>query len=123
MTVEQIARRLVALCREGKFEQAQNELYAEHTLSIEPDGLPPGALGSVKGLAAIRDKGRQFQERTEVLHSITVSEPLIADNWFSVSMKMDITMKEFGRVNLAEICVFHVRDGKVDKEQFFYDVG
>ncbi len=31
-------------------------------------------------------------------------------------------MKGRGRVNLTEICVYRVRDGKISHEQFFYDV-
>ncbi|GAA0708806.1 SnoaL-like domain-containing protein [Dokdonella soli] len=123
MNTEQIAQRLVTLCREGKFEQAHDELYADNAVSIEPDGLPPGALGSVQGLAAIRDKGRQFQERTEAVHSMAVSEPLISGNWFCVTMTMDITMKQYGRMTMGEICVYHVHEGRIDREQFFYDVG
>jgi len=123
MSMETIAKRLIELCREGKFEQAQDELYSKDAQSIEPDGQPDGALGTVKGLDAIKQKGRQFQARTEALHSMSVSDAIIAGNWFTVSMTMDITMKEFGRITMAEICVYHVRDGKIDKEQFFYDMG
>ena len=123
MKVEQIAQRLVELCREGKFEEAQTELYADTAASIEPDNLPPGALGSVKGLAAIKEKGRQFQAAIEAFHNMQVSEPLIAGNWFSVTMTLDVTMKQFGRQLMSEVCVYHVHDGKVDREQFFYDVG
>jgi hypothetical protein len=60
MNTESVARRLLKLCREGRYEDAQRELYAEDAVSIEPDGLPPGALGSAKGLPAIFEKGRQF---------------------------------------------------------------
>lgn len=122
MSIEAIAKRLVELCRQGQFERAQNELYAKDAQSIEPSGQPDGALGSVKGLDAIKEKGKQFQARTEAMHSLSVSDPIIAGNWFTLSMTMDITMKEFGRMTMAEICVYHVRDGKVDKEQFFYDM-
>jgi hypothetical protein len=123
MTVESIAKRLVELCREGKFAQAQDELYAKDTESIEPSGQPDGALGTVKGLDAIKEKGKQFQERTEAMHSLTVSDAIVAGNWFTCSMTMDITMKEYGRMTMAEICLYHVRNGKVDREQFFYDMG
>ena len=123
MNTEAIAKRLVELCREGKYEEAQRELYAEDAESIEPDGLPPGALGSVKGLAAIYEKGRQFSAMIEEVHGGSVSEPVVADNWFSVALAMDVTMKGRGRMNMSEICVYRVRDGKIVREQFFYDVG
>lgn len=123
MDTKAIAKRLVELCREGKYEDAQRELYAEDAVSIEPDGLPPGALGNVRGLAAIYEKGRQFNAMIEAVHGGGVSEPVVAGNWFSVAMAMDVTMKGRGRMNMSEICVYRVRDGKIVHEQFFYDVG
>ena len=123
MNIEQIAQRLVELCREGKFEQAQKELYADDAVSIEAEGTPMAAGGPAKGLAAIFEKGRQFNESIETYHSMRVSDPLLAVNWFSVSMVLDVTMKQWGRQLMQEICVYHVRDGKIDRELFFYDTG
>lgn len=123
MSTQQVADRLVALCREGKYDQAQVELYADDAVSIEPEGLPPGALGNAQGLAAIREKGRQFEERIEAMHSSSVSDPVVAENWFSMAMRLDATFKGMGRVDMNEICVYHVRDGKIVHEQFFYNVG
>ena len=123
MPIESIAQRLVELCREGKFEQAQEELYARDAVSIEPEGLPPGALGNAKGLPAIIEKGRQFQAAIEAVHGGSVSEPVVAGNWFSVALMFDATFKGRGRAKLEEICVYRVRDGKIVQEQFFYDAG
>ena len=123
MTIESIAQRLVELCREGKFEQAQEELYAPDAVSIEPEGLPPGALGNAKGLPAIIEKGRQFQAAIEAVHGGSVSEPVVAGNWFSVALMLDVTFKGRGRTKLEEICVYRVRDDKIVQEQFFYDAG
>jgi hypothetical protein len=123
MNVESVANRLVELCRAGKSEQAQEELYAADAVSIEPEGLPPGALGSVKGLRAIIEKGRQFKGAIEALHGGSVSEPVVGGSWFSVAWMSDVTFKGRGRRKLEEISVYHVRDGKIVQEQFFYDVG
>jgi ketosteroid isomerase-like protein len=123
MSIEKIASRLVEFCRKGEYEQAQKELYADDAVSVEPEGLPPGALGNVKGLEAIFEKGRDFQARLEAVHGTHVSDPIIAGNWFALEMTLDVTMKGRGRVVLKEICVYRVRDGKISREQFFYDVG
>jgi ketosteroid isomerase-like protein len=37
-------------------------------------------------------------------------------------MHLDATMKGRGRMDMREICVYHVRDDKIVQEQFFYDV-
>ena len=100
-----------------------DELYADDAVSIEPDNLPPGALGTAHGLTAIKEKGRQFQATIEAFHGMQVSEPLVAGNWFSLTMLLDVTMKQWGRQTMSEICVYRVRDGKIDREQFFYDAG
>lgn len=123
MNTEQVARRLVELCRQGEYDQAQTELYADDAVSIEPEGLPPEALGNAHGLEAIREKGRKFNERIEAMHGSNCSDPVIAGDWFSVSMRLDVTMKGMGRIDMSEICVYKVRDGKIVHEQFFYNVG
>ena len=38
LTTQEVANRLVSLCREGKFVDAIQELYAPLVVSIEPDG-------------------------------------------------------------------------------------
>ena len=123
MNTEQIAKRLVELCREGKYEQAQKELYANDAMSIEMQGMQTGDMGNAKGLDAILEKGRKFQEQLEAVHGGSVSDAAIAGNWFSCSMVIDATMKGRGRIEMKEICIYHVRDGKIVSEQFFYDAG
>lgn len=123
MNTEAVAKRLVELCRKGEYEQAQQELYAQDAVSIEMSGAPTGAFGDAKGLEAIFEKGRQWKAMLETVHGGSVSDPVVAGNWFSVAASMDITFKGRGRVQMSEICVYRVRDGKVVSEQFFYDVG
>lgn len=123
MSTEAVAKRLVAMCRHGQFEEAQHELYAKDAVSIEPEAAANGPLGNVEGLAAILEKGKRFQANVVQVHSIDVSEPLIAGNWFTVVMTMDVTMKEYGRITMTEVCVYHVKNDKIVQEQFFYDMG
>ncbi|MBU6417856.1 MAG: nuclear transport factor 2 family protein [Xanthomonadaceae bacterium] len=123
MNTEQIAKRLVELCRKGEYEQAQRELYAQDAVSIEMPGAPAGALGDAKGLEAIYEKGRQWAAGVEAVHASNTSNPIVAGNWFSVAFSMDMTFKGRGRMQIEEIGVYHVRDGKVVSEQFFYDMG
>ena len=122
MNTDAVARRLVQLCREGKFNEAQNELYAPDARSIEPEGVS-GALGSVQGMAAIREKGKRFEESITQIHGATCSDPLVADPFFSLVMGLDATYKEGARRAMEEICVYEVRNGKIVLEQFFYRAG
>lgn len=118
MTTQEIAARLVELCRQDQYEQAQRELYATHAKSIEPAHAP--GLQTVEGLDNIFKKGEEFQQMVEAVHGGYVSDPIVAGNYFSVGMGMDITMKGMGRINMDEVAVYHVQDGKIVSEQFFF---
>jgi hypothetical protein len=118
MTIQQIAHRLVELCRQGEFDKAQKELFAEDAVSIEPEASP-GFEKETKGLAALEEKGKNFSEMVEKVHGITISDPVVGGNAFAISLNMDTTMKGQGRAPMAEICVYKVKDGKIVSEQFF----
>ncbi|MEO5682021.1 MAG: nuclear transport factor 2 family protein [Chitinophagaceae bacterium] len=118
MTINEIANRLVELCRQGKYETAQKELYSSDAESIEPAHSP--GLQTVKGLDAIIEKGNQFQSMVEEVHSSTITDPIIAGHTFAVAMILDITMKGVGRVPMEEIAMYTVKDGKITSEHFFY---
>jgi hypothetical protein len=117
MTTKEIAERLVALCREGNFETAQQELYAADAINIEPYATAAFAK-ETKGLNAIIEKGRKFAAMIEQVHSISVSDPLVAGGAFACAMQLDLTIKGHGRMSLDELCIYEVKDGKVVSEQF-----
>lgn len=54
------------------------------------------------------------------VHGWSVSEPLIADGYFCVTMANDISLKNGGRVKSTELCVYAVNDGKIISERFFH---
>jgi len=118
MTTQEIANRLVELCREGDFETTQKELFADDAMSIEPYGTPEFEQ-ETKGLQAIKEKGEKWNNMVETMHEMNVSEPLIASNSFAVTMQMHVTMKGGQDINMTELCVYTVKDGKITSEQFF----
>jgi len=118
MTAAEIANRLVEACRKGDFEGAQRELYAEDAVSIEPHSSDDFAK-ETQGMDAIIEKGHKWNEMVEEFHSCEVSDPLVAENSFAVTMTLDVTMKGRGRAKMTELCIYHVKDGKVVSEQFF----
>ncbi len=118
MTTQEVANRLVDLCRKGEWDKVYEELYSQDCESKEPAGAPNAY---VKGMDAILKKGENFNESVEAVHSSTVSDPIVADNFFSCVMAMNITFKGApGPIDMEEICLYHVADGKVISEQFFY---
>jgi hypothetical protein len=43
----------------------------------------------------------------------------VAGNAIAMTLSIDVTMKGQGRMQLAEICAYEVKDGKIASEQFF----
>src|SRR5499425_2071848 len=98
MTTGQIASRLAELCRQGQFEAAQKELFAEDAVSIEPAATADFPK-ETKGLRAIIDKGHKFESMVEKVHGCTASAPLVAGNAIAFTLTMDVTMKGRGRIS------------------------
>ncbi len=117
MTTKEIAEKLVAHCRQTHWEAAQRELYADDAVSLEPYATPVFAQ-ETRGLAAILEKGRKFESLIEELHSLVVSDPLVATQSFACTMSMDVTMKGMARMQMTELCVYEVKDGKIVSERF-----
>ena len=118
MTNHEIANKLVELCRKGDFETALKELFSEDAVSIEAYASPAFEK-ETKGLPAIIEKGGKFNSMVEEMHGITLSEPVVAGNSFALSMRLDAVMKERGPMDITELCVYKVKDGKIISEEFF----
>jgi len=121
MTTQEIADKLVAYCRNGKFEEAYTELYSPNCVSIEMEGAE-GLPGRVEGMEAIKIKGEQFQNMVEEFYGMEVSDPIVAGDHFTCSMEMDVKMKGRERAKDNEIALYRIKDGKVVSEQFFYPI-
>ena len=117
MTTQEVANRLVELCRKGQVLEAEQELYADNVTSTEPEHSPNK---SAKGKADVLAKGKAFAEMIEERHDGYFGDPIVGGNYFSFAGMLDATMKGMGRMKLEEICVFGVKDGKVISENFFY---
>lgn len=117
MTTQQVADRLVALCRKGEIQKAMEELYADSIVSNEPAHAP---TKSASGKKAVFEKGAQFASMIETRHGGSFSEPIVGGRYFSVAMMLDATFKGQGRMVFDEICVYEVKDGKIVWEQFYF---
>ena len=118
MTTTEVANKIVELCRTGQNLEAIQTLYSADVVSVEASG-PPEML-EVKGLDAVLGKSKWWMDNHEV-HGATVEGPIVTGNQFAVGFKMDVTNKPSGkRFPMEELGVYHVKDGKVVREQFFY---
>ena len=118
MTTQEVANRLVSLCREGKYEQAISELYSEEIVSVEAEGTPDRI---VKGLQAIAEKAVKFESQIEKINKTVISDPIVAENFFTIGMYMNVQMKGMPMaMDMDEVCVYQVNEGKIIREEFFY---
>lgn len=121
MTTQETAARYRELASQRKFIEIQDDLYHEDVVCQEPEKA--AAMGMpifTNGREAVKAKGIARRATIETVHSYTCSEPIVAGEFFSAVLKQEVTFKGKPRATLEEIGVFHVKDGKVVKEQFFY---
>jgi hypothetical protein len=119
MTTQQIADRLAEICRQGDFKKAQQELFDENAVSIEPHSTPAFEK-ETKGLKTIFEKGDKWNAMVKEVHSLSVSDPLVAGNFIALILEMDVSMKpDDKRMNIKELCLYEVKDGKIISEQFY----
>jgi hypothetical protein len=117
MTTQEIANRLVELCRAGDFKKAQEELFSNDAVSIEAHATPAFEK-ETKGLKAIIEKGEKWNSMVQDVKGLSISEPLVAGNSIALVLGMNVTMKEHGQVDMKELCVYEIKDGKIISEEF-----
>jgi hypothetical protein len=118
MTTQEVANRFYELAQQGNWTQIQEELFSEDARSVEPEGTP--GLSSVKGLQQIREKGKAWEENVVETHSGYCQIPQVAGRYFCCTMGAEVTMKGQGRIQMDEVALYEVKDGKIVLEQFFY---
>lgn len=123
MTLNEIAAELVAGCREGRELANLDAIYADDAVSVEAAD-PMGMGREAHGREAIRGKHEWWANAFEVLEA-DVSDPYPhGDDRFAVRFSLKAKSKETGEVSdMDEIAVYHVADGKIVREEFFYPMG
>jgi len=117
-----IARELVDLCRTGRNEEAIGKFYSPNIVSIESMGNE-AMPAEMHGIDAIRAKNEWWFQNNEI-HSAKATGPFIGDDQFAVKFDYDTTFKPTGqRMNMTEMALYDVADGKIVREHFFYNTG
>ena len=126
MDTKQVGQTLVDLCKEGKNIEAVDRLFAADAVSEEAMEMPGGPPRVTKGIDAIRGKNQWWFDNNEV-HGGTVTGPFPNGDEFAVFFTVDCTAKAgpFAgqRINMEEVGLYKVKDGKVVHERFFYSAG
>jgi ketosteroid isomerase-like protein len=124
MNASEIGKKLVQFCQEGKNLDSINTLYADDVVSVEAFAPPGTTDRAAKGIEAVRKKHDWWTEN-HVVHSAETYGPYPhGDDRFAVRFVYDITLKPTGkRTTMDEVAVFTVANGKVVREEFFYQGG
>lgn len=119
-TTAALAEELVSLCRAGRNMDAINTLYSPEIVSVESMGNEQMPR-EMKGIDAIRQKNKWWGDNNEV-HSATTDGPFVGEGKFAVYYNYDTTFKPTGkRQRMEEVALYTVKDGKIAREQFFYN--
>lgn len=118
MTTQEVANQLVQMCREAKYEEIYQTLFSPEILSKEPEGA---MWLEARGLEQLAEKGKNWNEMVDEFIEGTVSDPIVAGDHFACTMKSKVKFKGAPEaVDMDEVCVYKVENGKVVLEQFFY---
>jgi hypothetical protein len=117
MNTEEVAKKLVDLCRNGEWMKAVDELYSKDIVSVEAremENMP----AEMRGIDQVRGKTEWWEKNMEV-HSANVGDPFVAGEKFVVQFDVDVTDKASKkRMQMSEVGIYTVKDGKVAREEF-----
>lgn len=116
MDVRAIAADMVAMTKAGDFHIGE-KYWADDVVSIEAMG---GPMAHLIGKEAVMGKSAWWYVNHEV-HSTTTDGPYVNGDRIAIRLTMDLTNKASGeRMQMDEVALYTMRDGKIAEEQFFY---
>jgi SnoaL-like domain len=117
MNTEQVAQKVVELTRKQAWHEALDTLYAKDIVSVEARAMDGGS-SETRGIDGVRGKTDWWLQNMQV-HSVKVSGPFVAHDRFVVQYDIDVTDKNSKkRMQLSEVGVYTVKDGKIVCEEF-----
>ena len=117
MTIAELAKDFTELLKRGDDEAAAKKYNADGIVSYE---AMDGPMAVSQGKEALKQKGDWWRENHEV-HDGSVEGPFVNGDQFAVRFKYDLTPKATGkRVEMEEVGLYTVKDGKITEERFFY---
>ena len=120
MTALEVGKQLVALCNAGKDNEVVDKYYSPNIVSIEAQGgeqMP----ARMEGIDAIRGKHAWWYDNHEI-HSSTATGPFCGnrEDQFAVKFDLDATPKGAERMQMTEVALYTVKDGKIVQEEFLF---
>lgn len=118
MNANEIGTKLVEMFTQNEFEAIYRDLYSPNIVSIEASGE------TANGMEAIHAKNQWWESSFET-HSTKAEGPFPhGDASFGVIFHMDVTDKKANhRIQMHELAIYDVEDGRIVRERFFYQTG
>lgn len=116
MDTATVAREFTDMCAAGDFAEAGEAFWADDVVSLE---AMPGDMARLEGREAVAKKGEWWSANHEV-HGFEVEGPFVLENQFAVRFSMDVTPKDGERMEMDEVGLYTVRDGKIVEERFLF---
>ena len=122
MNTEEVAQKVVELVRKQAWHEALDTLYDKNIVSIEA-GASDGESPEKRGIDQVRGKTDWWLQNMQV-HSFKANGPFVAHDRFVVQYDADVTDKNSNkRMQLSEVGVYTVKDGKIVREEFLPRAG
>jgi ketosteroid isomerase-like protein len=113
--LEALAKKIVRLSQGPSFGAAEiRELYHPDAVSIEANG------GTSVGYAGLEEKMKTWEQMTSGM----VSKPRnvwTGKNTICIEWDSTVTMRDGRTVQLREVAVHEIKNGKIQSERYYYD--
>lgn len=116
MDIRELAEDFTRLCAEGRDEEAVATYWSDDIRTFE---AAPGELAETHGRAATLAKAQWWFDNHEI-HEVELEGPWVHGNQFAVKWEIDVTPKGGERMQMEEIVLYTVEDGRIVEERYFY---
>ena len=120
-----VGEKLVEFCRKGLNLDAISSLYAKDIVSVEAmgnDEMP----AEMHGIDKVVAKNKWWYDNNEIHHA-SAEGPFPNKDRFAVIFHYETTAKagprKGKRGRFQEVAIYTVTNGKIVREEFFYDMG
>ncbi|MEO0436282.1 MAG: SnoaL-like domain-containing protein [Pseudomonadota bacterium] len=125
MSVMEPGQKMVAMVRQGRESEAAvvNECYADDVVTIEGQGTEE-MPAVIEGIDRLRGKHEWWYSNHDV-NSVELEGPFVGhrEDQFGIRFTIDVTPHGGARMQITEVGLFTVRDGKVFQEEYPYLMG
>lgn len=115
MSTRERVQQLVTYVKAGRIPEAIEEFYAEG-VAMQENRQPP-TVGKAANLA----RERAFGDSVETWHEVTARSIAVDGDQALIEWVFDYTTREGQRIRMEEIAQQSWRDGRIERERFFYD--